>query len=101
MAGNSKSHPITEMTTCWRFSVSGRVQGVYFRASTRDEALRLGLTGLARNERDGTVTVFACGDAKAVRQLHEWLQHGPPAARVDDVTASVAGERAFQDFLIG
>ncbi|HSJ41006.1 MAG TPA: acylphosphatase, partial [Xanthobacteraceae bacterium] len=58
--------------TCVRFVVSGRVQGVFFRASTRDEALRLGLTGHARNLPDGTVEVVACGDDTALVQLERW-----------------------------
>jgi len=68
-----------------RAFVSGRVQGVYFRASTRDRARELGVTGYARNLADGRVEVLACGPMTAVEQLCAWLQHGPPAARVDDV----------------
>jgi acylphosphatase len=71
--------------TCARFHVSGRVQGVFFRASTRQEALRLGLRGYARNLADGRVEVVACGSAEAVGELERWLWQGPPAARVDDV----------------
>ena len=73
------------MAAAARFLVSGRVQGVCFRANTQDEALRLGLRGYARNLDDGRVEVVACGDAQAVEALAEWLQHGPPLARVDDV----------------
>ena len=65
-----------------RFIVSGRVQGVFFRASTREEALRLGLTGHARNLADGSVEVLACGDAAALAALEGWLRRGPPLARV-------------------
>jgi acylphosphatase len=65
--------------------VSGRVQGVYFRASTRDRAQELGVTGHAHNLPDGRVEVLACGAPSAVQQLCDWLWHGPPAARVDDV----------------
>ena len=65
-----------------RFLVSGRVQGVFFRASTREQALRLGLSGHARNLHDGRVEVVACGDAAALDLLAQWLAHGPPAARV-------------------
>ena len=66
-----------------RFLVSGRVQGVCFRANTRDEALRLGLRGYARNLDDGRVEVVACGNAEAVEQIADWLRHGPPLARVE------------------
>ena len=68
-----------------RFLVSGRVQGVWFRASTRNEALGLGLRGLARNLDDGRVEVLAFGPAQALDALEAWLAIGPPQARVDKV----------------
>lgn len=68
-----------------RFLVSGRVQGVFYRASTREQALRLGLTGHARNLPDGRVEVRAHGEAAALEALERWLWQGPPAARVTDV----------------
>ncbi len=66
-----------------RLLVAGRVQGVFFRASTRQEALRLGLTGYAKNLPDGRVEVLACGDAAAIAELERWLGYGPPLARVE------------------
>ena len=75
---------------CVRFVVSGRVQGVFFRASTRQEALRLGLTGHARNLPDGNVEVVACGDDAALAQLERWLALGPPLAQVIRVERSAA-----------
>jgi acylphosphatase len=68
-----------------RFLVTGNVQGVFFRASTRNEALKWGLRGYARNLPDGSVEVVACGGSDAVDALEQWLWEGPPAARVDDV----------------
>ena len=56
-----------------RFFVRGRVQGVWFRASTRDVATRLGLSGHARNLADGRVDVLAVGDADAIEALAAWL----------------------------
>ena len=73
---------------CARFLVSGRVQGVFYRASTRERALRLGLAGKAENLPDGRVEVIACGDANAIDALAEWLWQGPPAARVEQVERS-------------
>jgi len=70
---------------CRRCIVTGRVQGVFFRASTRVQAERLGVTGHARNLPDGRVEVFACGDAAAVTALCDWLWQGPGHARVSDV----------------
>jgi acylphosphatase len=68
-----------------RFLVSGRVQGVAFRAYARQQALALGLRGHALNLRDGRVEVLAVGDADAIERLGEWLWQGSPLARVDDV----------------
>lgn len=68
-----------------RFLVSGRVQGVFYRASTREQALALGLSGYARNLPDGRVEVVASGDDAALDALERWLWQGPPAARVDEV----------------
>lgn len=71
-----------------RCVVSGKVQGVWFRASAKREADRLGVTGHARNLADGSVEVLACGEADAVAALIEWLHRGPPLARVAKVEAS-------------
>lgn len=75
-----------------RFLVSGRVQGVFFRASTRDEALRLQLSGYARNLADGRVEVLAQGEAGALEALARWLQHGPSLARVAELVREPAEE---------
>lgn len=72
--------------TAARFIVSGRVQGVFFRASTREQALRLELAGQARNLADGRVEVLAWGSAPALDQLEQWLRTGPAQARVDVVS---------------
>jgi acylphosphatase len=65
--------------------VSGRVQGVFYRASTRQRAQELGCRGYARNLVDGRVEVLAIGEPAAVHALIEWLRQGPPAAHVTDV----------------
>ena len=67
----------------WR--ISGRVQGVCFRAGTREQALRLGLVGRAVNCADGTVEVHAEGEPAALDALERWLWQGPPAAQVTAV----------------
>ncbi len=74
-----------ETTVCLRCHVSGRVQGVWYRASTREQARALGLWGHALNLDDGRVEVLACGPPAAVRQLCDWLWKGPPGARVTGV----------------
>lgn len=68
-----------------RCFVAGRVQGVFYRASTRQRAELLGVTGHARNLPDGRVEVLACGEPSAVTALCAWLWEGPPAASVTDV----------------
>ncbi len=70
--------------------VCGRVQGVSFRAGTREQARRLGLRGWAINLPDGRVEVLACGEAAAVQSLLDWLHRGPPLARVDAVSVEPA-----------
>ncbi len=70
---------------CMRFLVRGRVQGVFFRASTRRKAMDLGLCGYANNLPDGGVEVVACGQAGGLRELETWLWEGPPMARVLEV----------------
>jgi len=85
-----------------RFIVSGKVQGVWFRASTREQAQALGLRGVARNLNDGRVEVLAIGDTAAIERLAVWLGQGPPLARVDAVecTAVLIDEAWLADFVI-
>ena len=73
------------MSVCVRCVVSGKVQGVWFRAATRDEAVRLGIRGHAVNLADGRVEVLACGEEAAVDRLRAWLWEGPDQARVREV----------------
>ena len=68
-----------------RFHVSGRVQGVWFRAATRERALALQLQGVARNLRDGSVEVLATGADENLDALEKWLWQGPPLAKVSAV----------------
>ena len=68
-----------------RVTIKGRVQGVFFRDSTRREAIELDLTGYAVNLPDGDVEVLACGDSDAIAKLELWLRQGPPLSRVDSI----------------
>ena len=81
-----------------RFVVSGRVQGVSFRAATRREAQRLGLRGWVRNRNDGTVEVVACGGDGVLRRLEDWLWRGPSGARVTMVVRSPAPDEPLAGF---
>ncbi len=81
-----------------RIRVTGLVQGVFFRASTRDAAIRLGLSGWVRNAPDGSVEIFAEGEAGTVRKFIDWCRQGPPSAVVRDVSVTwsePAGEQGF------
>jgi acylphosphatase len=81
--------------------VRGRVQGVYFRASTQREARRLGITGWVKNRADGTIEIVAEGEEVSIRELYGWAQKGPTAARVERVDTrwrSFTGD--FPDFRI-
>jgi acylphosphatase len=73
------------MTRRVRAIITGRVQGVSYRAATAIEARRLGVVGWVRNRGDGCVELEAEGDAAAVAELLAWCAHGPPAARVANV----------------
>ncbi len=75
-----------------RWLISGRVQGGFFRESTRREAEPLGIAGYAVNLPDGRVEVVACGHADALTELERWLQEGPPAARVEGVQSAAVDE---------
>jgi acylphosphatase len=69
---------------CVHCFVAGKVQGVWFRASTQTQANRLGVTGWVRNLPDGRVEVTVCGTKEKVTELCEWLKKGPERARVTD-----------------
>jgi acylphosphatase len=84
-----------------RFRIEGRVQGVWFRDSTRRQAQSLGLTGHAVNCDDGSVEVLACGGESALDALERWLHDGPPMAEVSNVRAEVADDEAPELFTIG
>ncbi|MFY9397659.1 MAG: acylphosphatase [Desulfomonilia bacterium] len=81
--------------------IHGIVQGVWFRASTREQAQMLGIAGWVRNTPDGAVEVHMQGDSRAVDRLLDWCRQGPPGARVDRVdTETVEPDERIQDFRI-
>jgi len=85
---------------CYRCLVAGRVQGVFYRATTRHEAQQRGITGYAKNLPDGRVEVVACGEPSAVDALCQWLREGPDNARVTGVACEVIDFQTFQFFSI-
>ncbi|MGH2560613.1 MAG: acylphosphatase [Thermomicrobiales bacterium] len=81
-----------------RMRISGLVQGVFFRASARDEAQQLGLGGFVRNQPGGSVLIEVEGDDDAVAAFVAWCRHGPPDARVtavETVDVPVQGDTNF------
>jgi len=85
---------------CRLFRIEGRVQGVWFRESTRREAEPLGVTGYAKNMPDGSVQILACGEPGALDHLAEWLKQGPPMARVEEVEWIVTASKCPESFVI-
>lgn len=87
-------------TICIRAQVFGKVQGVFYRDSTRAQANALGITGWVKNNRDGSVKLHACGSQEKIKSLIAWLHQGPPRAAVTEVVwAEIADER-YQGFVI-
>lgn len=80
------------MSRCWRIRVCGRVQGVFYRASARDQARRLGLNGWVANLPGGEVELLVCGEDDVVVLLEAWLWEGPPMAQVTAVTRVPAND---------
>lgn len=70
---------------CVKAIVTGKVQGVWFRRATQEQALKAGVTGYARNLPDGRVEVLLCGEGEKVNGVTQWLWQGPPDARVTHV----------------
>ena len=89
------------MSKCRNYCVEGRVQGVWFRESTRQQADRLGVSGFAINCPDGSVQVLACGAPEALDALAEWLGQGPPMAQVRLVTETAYTGECPEGFATG
>ena len=84
----------------YNITVTGRVQGVFYRASARKEAARLGLSGFVSNREDGSVYAEAEGDTEGLDRFVAWCRRGPPHARVDEVRISPGPERGFRGFRV-
>ena len=85
---------------CVHLIVSGRVQGVFFRANTRDKALELGLHGYAKNLPDGNVEVVAQGDESKINELIEFIKKGSGIAKVTDMQVKHKEPENFKNFEI-
>lgn len=87
--------------SCMQCRISGRVQGVFFRDSTRKIARQLGLSGSAVNLPDGSVQVVACGEQRSLEVLKNFLSEGPSRARVDKVSCEAVEIEPPPGFRIG
>ena len=97
---NRSAEPLTPTTIRARVVVSGRVQGVWFRDSTRREALARELAGWVRNRMDGTVEAVFEGPEPAVAEVVAWCRIGPPRADVTGVAVTEEPPEGLQGFRI-
>ena len=80
--------------------IKGEVQGVFFRASAKEQADRLGVRGWVRNTRDGNVEIVASGADQTLQQFVDWCGHGPPRAHVSEVISTPQPGKSFGEFSI-
>jgi len=84
----------------YNLRVSGKVQGVFFRATTKETAEDLGVTGFVRNEPDGTVYAEVEGDSEKLDEFLDWVKKGPPQANVADIQVEEDELKDFEYFEI-
>jgi acylphosphatase len=97
--GNHWGFGLAEVTV--RAVATGRVHGVSFRASLRETALSMDVTGWVRNRIDGSVEATLQGEELSVERVLEWMKHGPRAARVDSLRfAKIVDAEEFHGFRI-
>lgn len=80
--------------------VTGKVQGVFYRQSTKEKAMALGITGIVKNKPDGSVYIQATGEAGRLNELVAWCRQGPAQAEVTSVQVETMAPRAFIGFTI-
>jgi len=81
-------------------SISGRVQGVFFREFAKREAIRLGITGFVMNMSDGRLQIQAEGEENDLKEFLEWCKEGPEVAKVDSIDATEGEIIGFKKFEI-
>ncbi len=85
-------------TICLHCTISGHVQGVFYRREAAEQAKSRNLTGWVKNLADGRVEIMICGDEKAVLEMQEWLWEGPEAAKVQNVEAETLPHQEYSNF---
>ncbi len=88
------------MSLTVKFRVSGRVQGVFFRISTKQQADTAGLSGWVRNCDDGDVEGMASGTAAQLDAFSRWLAEGPTSARVEELQINECDYQSFAGFVV-
>lgn len=88
------------MIKSYQVLIAGKVQGVYYRASTRDQANALGVMGFVRNENDGSVYAEIEGDEEGVEKLIAWCKQGPQGAKVENVKVVEQSKKGYKGFEI-
>jgi acylphosphatase len=84
----------------YKISISGKVQGVFFRQGTKAVADQLGLSGWVKNEKDGSVSIAVQGDAWLIENFLDWCKEGPDRAVVEDVKIEEGGLEELQNFIV-
>ena len=82
----------------YQLRITGKVQGVFFRQSSKEKADALGLNGFARNQPDGSVYIEVEGEPDSLQQFVAWCKQGPPMARVEQVTQTQAPVKGYTAF---
>ena len=82
----------------YKLHITGRVQGVFYRKSTQETAVELGLKGWVRNEADGTVKVEVEGSEDQLKEFVDWCKEGPPAAKVENVDIEESALKGYRSF---
>jgi len=80
--------------------IKGKVQGVFYRASAKDMAIKLGLKGWVKNTKEGDVEITVQGPDDLLKEFVDWCYKGPPSAQVTEIEKEELAEETFQDFRI-
>jgi acylphosphatase len=80
--------------------IEGKVQGVFYRQSAKEQAVKLGITGTVRNLKDGSVEIVATGTSEQLQQLTQWCNHGPPKAVVTNIKSTPLPLQPFDNFIV-